>query len=516
MDVLAEAVRGLIELWDAVILWYFAVLNTFYGALLVVSGAETWKHWSLGQRVRLSERLPEEALPPVSILVPAYDEAEVIVESVTAQLDLDYPWLQVVVVNDGSSDDTFERLEEAFDLYRVPPAVPRTLETAEVRGYYRSHRAPRLLVVDKENGGKADALNAALNASRYPYFITVDADTIVEKVALRRLARVFVEQDADVVAGAGGTLRVANDCTFERGRPVHIQVPDSRLAAFQVAEYLRAFLFGRVGWNRLGGNLLMSGAFSLYKKSLVLEIGGFETGSVTEDLEVTVALHEHLQSEDVDYAMPFVPDPIAWTEVPEDASSLGSQRERWHRGLISTLFKYWYMVGNPRYRGIGMLAAPFFFFGEMLAPLMEGTGYVVLLAAGLLGGLNVEFAVLFFSLAYGFLVLLAVWSVWLELLTYRVYPRKRDYLKLLRAALMEPFGFRQLTVFWRIKAFWNFFRELHDWGVVERTGLSTTGGGGDGDRPVPDDAAGGPGGVGGDGEEEGEARPEPAPAAGRD
>lgn len=474
-----DLLRSFVELWDGVILWYFTGLNSFYAFLLLASAVETWRHWALTQRTQLTERLPDDAFPPVSVLIPAHNEETVIVETVRAQLELDYPSLEVVVVNDGSTDETFARLREAFDLHEVPPAFPRRLETAQVRGYFRSRTSSRLMVIDKEQGGKADALNAGLTVARYPYCVTIDADTVAARSAIRRLARVFFITDADLVAGIGGTLRVANGCRFDRGRPTSIRVPDHPLAAVQVPEYLRAFLFGRLGWNRLGGNLLTSGAFSLYRKDLLAEAGGFPLDSVTEDLELTVRIHGRLRERGTSYALPFVPDPVAWTQVPEDRNSLGNQRERWHRGLISTMFQHLHLVGNPRYGSLGLLAAPYFFFGEMLAPVMEVSGYVTIALAATLGMLDLSFALLFLALAYGYMALLAAWAVWMELLTFRVYPRLRDYLKLMGWALVEPFGYRPLTLWWRLKAFWKFLRERSGWGEMRRRPLPS------GRRPGP-------------------------------
>lgn len=466
-------VRAL-EFWDPVLLWYFGGLNLFYGLLFTLSVFEAWKHWSLADRLHATERLPDEAFPPVSVLVPAHDEEDVIVPSVRALLELDYPSHEVVVVNDASTDATLRTLKETFDLYRVPPAFPSRLETAPVRAYYRSRTAHELLVVDKERGqdpGKAGPLNVALEASRYPYFVTVDADTVVEPTALRRLARAFFVSEKRVI-GAGGSIRVANGVRFDHGTPRDPGVPRDLLAALQVPEYFRAFLFGRLGWNRMGGNLLISGAFGLYEKQAVLAAGGFRTDSITEDLELTLSLHRSMREAGEPYALPFLPDPVAWTEVPESLASLGDQRERWHRGLLASLFRHGRMFLNPRYGAAGLVAFPYYVLGEMLAPVMELVGWTVA-AAGLgLGVLSLEWALLFAGLAYGYQMLLSLASVWLEQLTFRVYPDLRDYLRLLLLAMVEPVGYRQLTTWWRLRAFGRFLRDLGGWGEMKRTGFA--------------------------------------------
>jgi cellulose synthase/poly-beta-1,6-N-acetylglucosamine synthase-like glycosyltransferase len=470
-----------VEFWDPILLWYFGSLNLFYGVLFTLSVFEVWKHWALASRLRITGRLPEEAFPPISVLVPAFNEEAVIVSSVEALLHLDYPTYEVIVVNDASTDATLELLADTYDLYAVPPAFTHALPTPPVRGYYRSHREPKLLVVDKEKGDVANRsapLNVALNASRYPYCAIIDADTVMEPSALRRLARImFVNRRP--VAGTGGTIRVANGVRFRLGVPVAPRVPRNWLAAFQVPEYFRAFLFGRLGWNRLGGNLLISGAFGLWQKRLMLAVGGYREDSIAEDLELTISIHELLSERGENYDVPFVPDPVVWTEVPETIQALGSQRERWHRGLLGTVFRHWRMFLNPRYGAIGLLTFPYYVFGEMLAPVVEVIGYCVIAAGLWLGILDVPYALLFFGLAFGYQMLLSVGGVWLEFLTFRVYPRGRDYARIILFALLEPLGYRQLTVWWRLRGFWSFLRDIGSWGEQVRKGFASEGGGAD-------------------------------------
>lgn len=470
---MTEVLTRLVDFWNPVLLWYFGLLNLFYGVLFVFAAFEAWKHWALSSRLEATERFPAEAFPPVSVIVPAYNEEKVIVPTVEALLALDYPAHEVVVVNDASTDATLQRLEERFDLHPVPPAFPDVLETAPVDGYFRSRTDPELLVVDKREGrhaGKAGAMNVGLNAARYPCCVTVDADTVVEPSALRRLARAFFVSERRVV-GTGGSIRVANGVRFDRGSPVEPTVPRGLLAGLQVPEYFRAFLFGRLGWNRMGGNLLISGAFGLYEKKSLVEAGGFRTDSITEDLELTVSLHRLMRDRGEPYALPFVPDPVAWTEVPETLDVLGDQRERWHRGLLASLFRHATMFANPRYGLAGLVAFPYYVLGEMMAPVLEVVGWSVVAAGLWLDLLSPAYAILFFGLAYGYQLLLTLASVWLEQLTFRVYSDQREYLRLLLLAVIEPFGYRQLTTWWRLKAFGSFLRDVGGWGEMVRTGF---------------------------------------------
>jgi len=427
---------------DLAILIYFLVLNSFYAVLLILSIPEIWEQTRLAEDEDFQRLMQSDALPPITILVPAYNESATIEASVTALLTLEYRNYEVVVVNDGSKDDTMEQLRHAFDLYEIPRVYPETIPTKSLRALYRSRSRSRLLVLDKENGGKADSLNAAINASRFPLVIAVDADTLIEPDALLRLTRPFL-----------------------LGREI------AAVAGIQVVEYLRAFLFGRLGWNRLGGNLIISGAFGLFRKEYVMEIGGYRTTSIVEDLDLVVRLHRYLRAKKITYDMPFIPDPVAWTEVPESMKVLSRQRERWHRGLISAIWQYKTMLFNPRYGRVGFLAMPFYAFGEMLAPVVELVGYLITGLGLAFGLVNVSFALLFVLVAWGYGMLLSIWAVVLEEVSFRRYRRLGDLFRLLLFAALENFGYRQCTVWWRLKAFAKVGRGGHVWGDMARKGF---------------------------------------------
>ncbi len=455
---------------DSGILVYFVFLNSCYLLLLLLAIPEIWEQTRLAEDEDLVHLLQTDAPPPISVLVPAYNESATIEASLTAILTLDYRTYEVVVINDGSKDDTLERLRAAFDLYEVPRIHPESVKTMPIRGQYRSRTRPRLLVIDKENGGKADALNAGINAARWPLVIAVDADTLIEPDAMIRLTRPFLL--GRNVAAVGGTVRVANGSVVKDGRVLDARVPHRFLPGVQVVEYLRAFLFGRMGWNRLGGNLIISGAFGLFRKDYLLAIGGYSKDSVVEDFDVVVRLHRYLLEQKIPYIVTFVPDPVAWTEVPDTGRVLGSQRERWHRGLLLTMWQYRSMLFNPRYGRVGMLAIPFFTFGEGLAPLVEVTGYVATIAGLALGIIDVPFALLFVLVAWGYGMLLSVWAVVLEEIGFRRYERWSDLLRLLVYATLENFGYRQRTVWWRLRAFVSAFRRgRQGWGEMVRKGF---------------------------------------------
>lgn len=447
-------------------------LSTSYAFLLLMSIPELWKHWRLSADEHLRRLLASEALPALTLLVPAHNEEVTIASSVLSFLTLEYPHLEVVVVNDGSKDRTMAVMMREFDLYEVPPAFPVRVSTQAVRAYYRSRRHARLLVLDKVNGGKADALNAAMNASRHPFVVAVDADTLIEPDALIRLARPFLL--GANVAAVGGTVRVANNCIVELGRVVEARVDNRWIVGCQTVEYLRAFLFGRLGWNWLGGNLLISGAFGLFRKEYLFAIGGYRTGNVTEDMDLCVRLQRYLHEQGIRAELPFIPDPVAWTEVPATIRVLRRQRERWHRGLTATMVNHRSMMLNPRYGAAGMLAYPFFFLGEMIAPLVELMGWVGLLVGLALGVVNLQFALLFLAVAVGFGTLLSVWAIVLEEASFRRYGRPIDLARLLWFAIIEGLGYRQMTVLFRLQGFWNYLRGVESWGRMTREGIGAS------------------------------------------
>ena len=452
------------------ILVYFVLLNSFYAMLLLLSFPELWTHFQLADDEYLGRVLATDSLPPISVLVPAHNEEVTIASSVLSFLPLEYPRHEVVLVNDGSTDRTMDELVRVFELYEVPPAFPRTIKSAEIRAVYRSRTHSKLLVIDKANGGKADSLNAAINAARFPYVIACDADTLIEPDALLRLARPFLL--GRNIAAIGGTIRVVNACTVELGRVTKARVDTRWLPGCQTVEYLRAFLFGRLGWNRIGGNLIISGAFGLFARQYLLAIGGYQIGNVTEDMDLAVRLHLYLREHNISAGMPFIPDPVAWTEVPASRKILHRQRERWHRGLIGTVWERRKLLFNARYGAVGLVALPFFAFGETLAPIVELLGYVGLVVGLALGAVNTPFALAFLAVAIGYGILLSVWAIVLEEVTFRRYNGRSDVWRLLFFAVIEGLGFRQLTVYYRLHAFWKVMRGEKGWGVMQREGFA--------------------------------------------
>jgi len=452
------------------VIFYFGLLNGVYLLLFLVSFVEVLRFVKRTFFSDYEQILKSEMTWPISMIVPAYNEARNIVETVRSLLAVNYGQFEVVVVNDGSNDGTLERLISTFELKRTDRIYRRTLPTGPVRGIYASLEHPNLSVVDKEWGGKAEALNCGINVSRYPLFCSVDADSIMEDNALLRVVKPFMEHPQEMVA-AGGIVRIVNGCEVREGRVVRIGLPKKPLPVFQVVEYLRAFLGGRIGWSSLRSLLIISGAFGLYRKSVVIAAGGYDSWSETEDLELVLKLHEHMRRTGRKYRIVFVPDPVCWTEVPSTFRVLARQRNRWHRGLLQSLWRHKHMIFNPEYGAIGMLGLPYFLVFESLGPFIEILGYITVALSYRLGVLNIDFFVLFLIFAVFFGVFLSVAAVLLEEVSFRRYPGWEHLARLVFYGVLENFGYRQILAIFKVKAFWDFLRRRRAWGRMEREGF---------------------------------------------
>jgi len=446
---------------------FFVLINGGYIALNLLSIAALPRYLE----TQLFDALPRRYSgfePPVSVLVPAYNEEKTIGASVRSMLQLDYPEFEVVVVNDGSKDGTLEALRAEFGLAPYPEAYCRSLETKDVRGIYRSAAIPNLRVIDKENGGKADALNAGINAARFPLVCGVDADSILERSSLRRVVSPFLHDP--LVIASGGTVRIANGCEVRDGFLEKIGLPSSLLALLQIVEYLRAFLFGRLGWMPLNAVLIISGAFGVFRKRAVIAAGGYRHDTVGEDMELVVRLHRVHRLRGEPYRIAFLPDPICWTEAPESLRVLRSQRTRWQRGLGESIVANRALLLHPRGGAPGWIAMPFMIAFEWLGPIVEVLGYAAMAASFAFGLVSWQAFGAFMVLAIGLGTVLSVNALLLEEISFHVYPKPRQLFALAAAALIENFGYRQLITLWRLQGLWQWARRTQGrWGDMQRT-----------------------------------------------
>lgn len=461
--------RLMIDFTTWFILAYFAALNGGYLLLNLLSLVSLLR--------KLQERVVDELPqvfsglePPISILVPAFNEEASIAASVASMLQLTYPEFEVIVINDGSKDGTLDVLKREFQLELFPQAVNTRLETRPLRGIYRSSLHGNLRVIDKENGGKADSLNAGINVARHPLFCGVDADSILARDSLHRVIRPFL-RDPRVVA-SGGTVRVANGCEIEGGFLTRVGLPRNPWALFQVVEYLRAFLFGRLGWSQLNAMLIISGAFGVFKTDVVVAAGGYRPKTIGEDMELVVRIHRMLREQGVDYRIEFVPDPVCWTEAPEDRQTLRNQRIRWQRGLSESLAPHLRLMFSPRGGPPGWIAFPFMVAFEWLGPLVELGGYVFMAFAYAFDLVSWDAVQVFLLLAIGLGILLSASGLLLEELAFHIYPRAGQLALLALVVVAENFGYRQLNSWWRLVGLYRWATNRQStWGTMKRKGL---------------------------------------------
>ena len=452
------------------IISYFFSINTVY--LLLVIGALIYVRRQMlhSDIVKPASLFKSKIYKTISILVPAYNEADNIIESVESLLRLEYPEYEIIVVNDGSTDDTIDQLARHFKLKKTEIFYEETIPHKDIRGFYKSEDIPNFTVIDKENGGKSDALNAGINVSDSDLICSIDADSILEQDVLKKLIQTFIRHKHTIAAG--GIVRVINGCKIKNREIEEVHVPDGFLGRLQSVEYLRAFLFGRVGWDYLNSLLIISGAFGIFDRKAVLEVGGYQTDTVGEDIELIIRLHSHFQKKKQSYNIGYLPEPICWTEVPVDYKSLKNQRNRWHRGLADSIWRHKYMLFNPKFGRIGLFVLPFFLIFELIGPIITILSYLfVTLLLIIPGYSDPTFITLFFvvSILYGMVVSLI--SVLAEEIAYKTYSSTKDILILAAYSFIENLGYRQLHAFWQVSGIIDFIKGNKSWGDMKRKGF---------------------------------------------
>ena len=463
----------LLDVSNHILFWYYLATNLAYLVMLVVALRTTAAHQHALESHRTAWIKQTPLAPPITIIVPAHNEEKSIRVAVRNLLEIDYPEVELIVVNDGSSDRTLWEIRDEFRLRSVRAVYIPKLKCGAMRGMYRSDADPRLVVIDKEPGGsKADAVNAGLNAANSPYVCIVDADSVLERDALLRIMMPVLSDPQRVVA-VGGIIRVLNGSELEGGQLRKARLPRTGIEAIQVIEYLRAFLIGREAWAQANMLTIISGAFGVFRTDLVREIGGYKPEAIGEDFDLVARLHRHLLEKRANYRIQFVPDPMCWTEAPSDLKSLARQRARWQKGLLQVLWDNRDMLFRPRYGRIGCFAFPYLWLFELLAPVVEVGGmFTILLAAGL-GVLSREFFLQFLLFGYAFATVISIGSVLQEEITYKRYNDWQDVARLVSYCFFEHFPYRQFHMIWRLQGLWQYLRGDLKWKAIKRQGLSS-------------------------------------------
>ncbi|MFA0815000.1 MAG: glycosyltransferase family 2 protein [Anaerofustis sp.] len=450
---------------------YIVLVNVVYFLQLTGAGFNLMSYIKSLRFSDYRRYIESENMIPISLLVPAYNEAETILDNVKNLLSLNFPEYEVIVINDGSTDKTLQLLIDEFEMISFPEPYKRSVHSAEIRKIYRTPKNPRLIVVDKVNGGKADALNAGINLSNYPVFVSIDADSILEKESLSKIIMPFVS-DHEVVA-VGGIVRIASGCTIKNGELVDIGLSRKPLIMLQTVEYLRAFLTGRIGFASIDILMIISGAFGAFSKNAAIDVGGYTVGCIGEDVELVVKIHRSMLEKKQKYKVKFLADPVCWTQPPDQLSDLKKQRKRWQIGLMNTLFMHKKMLFNPKYGRIGLLGLPYFWIFEFIGPLIEVFGFILVPVSFFLGVVNIEFLLSFFALAVLGGCILSVGALLLEENTFKKYPSASQVSRLLLYAVIDNFGYRHLNTIYKVMAIFSYKKSKHTWGQITRKRLET-------------------------------------------
>jgi biofilm PGA synthesis N-glycosyltransferase PgaC len=470
-----KTIEYLADAFNVSILIFAVLIMSSYLILAAISIQYLSEYLWSNKFVDYNVLLSSEYAPSLSLIAPAYNEGKTIEENIQSLLSLNYSNYEVLIINDGSKDNSMEIMIAAYHLEQIPDfQFTKHLQTKEVKGVYKSRNPAfkKLLVVDKMNGGKSDALNVGINISRYPYIVCIDVDCIIEKDALLKMAKPFMENTRGRVIATGGVIRIANSCKVSNGKLVEINVPDAILPRIQVIEYLRAFLLGRMAWAKIDGLLLISGAFGMFDKEVAIQAGGYDHSTVGEDMELVMRMRRYMIEMAQRYTVLFIPDPLCWTEAPDNFAIFKKQRSRWTRGTMESLWTHRVMCFNPKYNVLGMLSFPYWLAFEYLAPLVEFFGLIVTFLFFIFGFISLKFFCLLLLFGYSFAVMVSSLALLTEEYTFHQYPKIKDYFKLLIVALIEPFYFHPVVVYCALKGNLEKIKGVKSWGEMTRGGFT--------------------------------------------
>ncbi|MDN3451202.1 glycosyltransferase family 2 protein [Planococcus sp. APC 3906] len=465
-DMLKMVLEGLG--WAIII--YMLTANLIYLGLFTIAGPKINREKKLNRLEQIEGMSINKDTYPVSVLVPAFNEETGIASTVQSLLALNYPQFEVVVINDGSTDSTSAKLIDRFEMEPIDLAARSYFKTELMVRAFQSKLHPHLFLIEKNNGGKADALNAGINFSHYPYFAAIDGDSILEQDALLKTIKPIIDSDG-LVTATGGTVRIANGCRIVNGSVQQVRLPKSPLEIMQIIEYFRSFLIGRLGFSRANILLIVSGAFGVFEKSRVVKVGGYNRETVGEDMELIVRIHRSIKDEKSKQRIEYIQDPVCWTEAPSTVASLRAQRIRWQRGLAETIWIHRKMILNPKYRGIGMFSMPYFLLIELLSAVFEVLGYAFIVASLLFSLVDADIVLIMLLVMILYGSLLSALAVLLEEWTYHKYPDVKSILILYFFALTESFWYRIVMNAWRVEGLVLAFKKNAAWGNMERQGV---------------------------------------------
>ncbi len=465
----------LLEYVNIVFLVFTVVLFSLFAFMGYLSARNSMHYKHKNSFIDLSKIMASPLAPSITIIAPAYNEGMTIVENIRSLLSLQYVNYEVMVVNDGSKDDTLQKMIDAYDMVKIEREIDPDWKSKPIRGVYKSRQRSfaKLTVIDKENGGKSDALNTGIQLSENQYVGCIDVDCLLLPDALLHVVKSFYQRTQKRVIAVGGVIRVANSCVIDGGKLQEIRLPKNWLARFQLLEYTRSFLLGRMAWGRIDSLLIISGAFGFFDREIALAVGGYDTNTVGEDMEIVFRMRRYMHDRKEPYTVEYIPDPLCWTEVPESIKILVNQRDRWSRGNLETLKTHRDMFFNPKYGRLGMLSYPYWFFYEWLAPLLEFVGYFTVIAFYYLGILNWDFFIALTAAVFTFSITFSLYAILWDMYSYNQYTKTKDILILVLCALIEPFTFHLIVVWAAVRGnYKKLFKIKSGWGTITRKGFT--------------------------------------------
>lgn len=465
----------ILEYINVVFLVFTLVLFSMFAIMGYLSTINSIHYKNKNSFVDLSKVMASPLAPSITIIAPAYNEGMTIVENIRSLLSLQYVDYEVMVVNDGSKDDTLEKMIKAYDLVKIEREIDPDWKSKPIRGVYKSKQRSfsKLTVIDKENGGKSDALNTGMQLSENRYVGCIDVDCLLQPDALLHVVKSFYQRTKKRVIAVGGVIRIANSCKISGGTLEEIRLPKSWLAKFQLLEYTRSFILGRMAWGRIDSLLIISGAFGFFDREIALAVGGYDTNTVGEDMEIVFKMRRYMHDRKLPYTIEYMPDPLCWTEVPESLKILINQRDRWSRGNLETLYKHRDMFFNPKFGRLGMLSYPYWFFYEWLAPILEFFGFLSIILFYYLGILNLKFFVAITVTVFTFSVMFSFYAILWEVYSYNQYRKTKDILTLMLCAIIEPIVFHPIIVYAAVRGnYKKLFNVKSGWGTITRKGFA--------------------------------------------
>jgi len=459
-----ELIKQIFDTIGVCFIVYLIGYSTFLFLSVVVGATTLYKR---KMQDRLMNKFSENYFVPITIVVPAYNEEVTVVQTVKSLLTLNYNLYEIVVVDDGSKDTTSQQLIEAYNMHPVRRPIHRSIACQPEEFIYESleQKVP-LTLIRKKNGGKADALNMGINAAQYPYFICMDADSVLQYDSLKKLIVPVLEEE-NVVA-VGGTVRPSNDVELFEGKVVKYRLPNNILACMQLLEYDRSFLASRILFDKFNGSLIISGAFGMFKKETVIAAGGYDHGTMGEDMELVVKLHSYCLTNKIPYSIKYATDAVCWTQVPEKLGDLKKQRKRWHLGLFQTMWKHKKMMANPKYGAVGSISYMYFLLYELLSPFIEVFGVLTILTAYCIDILNLPFMLLFMLIYASYNSILTLTAFFSRIQTIDLTVKPMDSLKAIMLCFFEVTTLRFIMAFVRLMAFKGYKKKKLDWGRIER------------------------------------------------